>query len=63
MALQSDVTIDVSKFQPQAASQEVRNLNEYLMDLMKKGPKWFEVALHPAPRWTICLPDTPGRCR
>ncbi|KAI4086928.1 MAG: hypothetical protein LQ339_008981 [Xanthoria mediterranea] len=43
MTLQRDLTINVSKFQPEAASDEVKNLNEYLMDTMKKGPKWYDV--------------------
>ena len=43
MTLPSDLTIDVSKFQPEAASDEVKRLNEYLMDTMKKGPKWYDV--------------------
>lgn len=43
MALQSDFNIDASKFRPEAASNEVRNLNENLKDTMRKGPKWFEV--------------------
>ena len=43
MTLQSDLTINVWKFQPDAASDEVKSLNEYLMDTMKKGPKWYDV--------------------
>ncbi|KAI4258631.1 MAG: hypothetical protein L6R42_004991 [Xanthoria sp. 1 TBL-2021] len=43
MALQSDFTIDASKFRPEAVGNEVRKLNEYLMDTMKKGSKRFEV--------------------
>ena len=43
MALQSDLTIDVSKFRPEAASNEVKQFNEILMDQVKKGPHWFEV--------------------
>ncbi|KAL8853732.1 MAG: hypothetical protein Q9221_001375 [Calogaya cf. arnoldii] len=43
MTLQSDLTIDASKFRPEAASDEVKNLNEFLMDGAKNAPKWFEV--------------------
>jgi len=44
MALQSDLVVDASKFRPQAASEEVKNTNEILMDRMKSGPKWFKVS-------------------
>ncbi|KAL8759739.1 MAG: hypothetical protein Q9199_000545 [Rusavskia elegans] len=43
MALQSDFNIDTSKFRPEAASNEVKNVNEELIDTMKRGPKWFQV--------------------
>lgn len=43
MALHSDLTLDASKFRPGAESEDIRSFNEYLMDTMKKGPKWFEV--------------------
>lgn len=49
MTLQSDLTIDASKFRPEAASDQIQKFNEYLMDTMNKGPKWFEVAFY-----TLC---------
>jgi acetyl esterase/lipase len=43
MALTSDITIDVSKFQDSAILPATAAFNERLMDNTAKGPKWFEV--------------------
>ncbi|KAL8721781.1 MAG: hypothetical protein Q9181_007636, partial [Wetmoreana brouardii] len=43
MALHSDLTLDASKFQPGTGSEEVKKFNEFLIDKMKSGPKWFQV--------------------
>ncbi|KAL8650823.1 MAG: hypothetical protein Q9226_004981 [Calogaya cf. arnoldii] len=43
MTLQSDLSINASKFLPEAASNEIKNLNEFLMDSATNAPKWFEV--------------------
>lgn len=47
MALDSDLSIDVSKFRPEAASDGIMKFNELLMDRMKSEPKWFRVNLSP----------------
>lgn len=51
MTLQSDFTIDASKFRPEAASNEVKNLNEELIDTMKGGQNCFRL-----------VPLNTGRC-
>lgn len=43
MALQSDFVVDASKFRSERASEEVKQINEILMDRMKSEPKWFQV--------------------
>ncbi|KAL8673689.1 MAG: hypothetical protein Q9168_001904 [Polycauliona sp. 1 TL-2023] len=43
MTLQSDLTIDASKFRPEAASNEIKQINEFLMDGAKTVPKWYEI--------------------
>ncbi len=43
MSLQSDVTIDASKFHPDAIPASAHALNNHLMEIMKNGPKWYEV--------------------
>ncbi|KAL9039974.1 MAG: hypothetical protein Q9180_002207, partial [Flavoplaca navasiana] len=55
MTLQSDLTIDASKFRPEAASNQIQKFNEYLMDTMKTAPKLFEVALPFCPKECLSL--------
>lgn len=43
MALTSDITINVPKFQGSATPSATAAFNEHLMDNTAKGPKWFEV--------------------
>ena len=43
MAAHSDLTVNASKFRPEAISEEAKTFNESLMDNMKRGPKWFQV--------------------
>lgn len=43
MPLHSDLTIDASKFKPDAVSEPTRQMNEALMQLTKGDPGWWEV--------------------
>ncbi|KAL9005185.1 MAG: hypothetical protein Q9188_002021 [Gyalolechia gomerana] len=43
MALHSDITLDASKFSSDAGSEETKKFNEFIMDKMNSGPKWFQV--------------------
>lgn len=43
MALTSDITLDVSKFQQASISPATAAFNERLMDGTAKGPKWIDV--------------------
>jgi len=45
MALQSDITIDASKFDPKSITDLTHTLNGRLMDMMDGAPKWYEVLL------------------
>jgi acetyl esterase/lipase len=49
MPLKSDITFDTSKLDPNAISPETTALNESLMELGRKGPKWYEVRSHTKP--------------
>lgn len=41
------LTLDQTKFGPAAISEDTRAFNQKLMDIMSKGPKWYEVRLCP----------------
>jgi len=43
MLLQSDLQLDVAKFQSSAISQKTNDYNEKLISIMKGGPRWYEV--------------------
>jgi hypothetical protein len=43
MPLQSDITINVAKFDPKHVSQKTEKLNEHLITLGKTDPNWWEV--------------------
>jgi hypothetical protein len=43
MGLESDITINVAKFQKESISASTDKFNDQLMDIMSKGPKWYEV--------------------
>ncbi len=47
MALQSDLSIDYSKFDPKSISDGTKKFNEQLMDMMRGGPRWWEVGCYP----------------
>lgn len=42
----SALSIDPSLFGPAAISDETNAFNQSLMDIMAKGPKWYEVSHH-----------------
>ena len=44
MPLTSDLTLDVKKFDSKSISKETENFNDGLIDIMKGGPKWWEVS-------------------
>ncbi|KAI9645818.1 hypothetical protein NHQ30_005253 [Ciborinia camelliae] len=43
MPLKSDISIDVAKFAPQNTSAQTAEANEHLINVLKDGPKWFEI--------------------
>lgn len=43
MSLRSDITLDASKFDPANIPEKTAQLNEAIIDMMKDGPKWYEV--------------------
>lgn len=43
MPLQSDVTINVAKFNPKSVSEKTAKLNEHLIKNGKTGPNWWDV--------------------
>jgi len=47
MPLESDLKLDISKFDPARTSPEVVKFNEQLVKIVESGPKWYEV-LSPA---------------
>jgi hypothetical protein len=49
MPLKSDITFDTSKLDSNAISPETTALNESLMELGRKGPKWYEVRSYTEP--------------
>lgn len=46
MTLESDITINVPKFDPASVPKATTEGNENLMKMMASGPKWFEVCAH-----------------
>jgi hypothetical protein len=45
MPLTSDITLNAGKFDPAAASEQSKRLNDRLIEFVEKGPKWYEVRL------------------
>ncbi|KAK4983393.1 hypothetical protein LTR50_007260 [Elasticomyces elasticus] len=43
MPLTSDLTLDASKFKPEAISQQTDEFNKKLIKIMEGGPRWYEV--------------------
>ena len=39
------LTLDASKFTPAAVPEDTKAFNQKLMDIMSKGPKWYEVGV------------------
>lgn len=52
MSLQSDLTLNASQFNSNAGSNKIKQFNEFLMDRMASGPKWFQV-IRPATTMTV----------
>ena len=44
MPIDSDLSINVSKFMTESISEQTAKHNEYLIDLAKNGPTWWEVS-------------------
>ena len=44
MPLKSDLSINAEKFHPNAVSNQTQEVNEDLMKMFDKGPKWYEVS-------------------
>ena len=43
MSLQSDVSIDASKFDRRLADKQTEEFNEKLIKIWADGPRWYEV--------------------
>ncbi|KAK4977362.1 hypothetical protein LTR28_007210 [Elasticomyces elasticus] len=43
MPLTSDLTLDASKFKPEAISQQTDEFNKKLIKIMEGGPRWYEL--------------------
>jgi len=43
MSLQSDLTIDASKFDRKLADKQTEEFNEKLIKIWADGPRWYEV--------------------
>lgn len=43
MPLKSDLSIDSSKFDPSAVSEQTKSFNDHLIKVMTGGPRWYEV--------------------
>jgi hypothetical protein len=56
MPLQSDITINVAKFDPKNVSQQTEMLNEQLIKIGHTDPFWWEVGALSLPT-TIQLPS------
>lgn len=44
MPLQSDLTIDASKFERKLADEQTKEFNEKLIKIWADGPRWYEVS-------------------
>ena len=53
MPLTSDITLNAGQFDPAAASEQSKRLNDHLIEILEKGPKWYEVRLQSLP----CYPE------
>ena len=45
MALKSDITINVAKFDPASISEQTAKLNQHIIDIFEPVPKWYDVSL------------------
>jgi len=45
MPLTSDITLNSGKFNPASNSEQSKQLNNKLIEMLAAGPKWFEVRL------------------
>lgn len=43
MSIQSDLTIDASRFRPENVSETTKQVNNFVRDVTIKGPRWHEV--------------------
>jgi len=43
MAPQSDLFVNASRLKPESVNPAAKQLNETLITITEKGPKWFEV--------------------
>lgn len=57
MALKSAISLDPGLFAPSAISADTHAFNQKLMDIMSKGPKWYEASRVPDVQ-IICLMPT-----
>lgn len=45
MPIQSDITLDATKFHPSSVNEETKKVNTFLEDITTKGPRWHEVGI------------------
>lgn len=43
MSIQSDLTINASRFRPENVTEATKQANSFLQDVTTKGPRWHEV--------------------
>ncbi|KAG0652327.1 Carboxylesterase [Hyphodiscus hymeniophilus] len=43
MALTSDITVDITKFDPATVSEQTAKLNQHIINVFEPVPKWYEV--------------------
>lgn len=45
MPIQSDITLNVSRFLPENISEDTKKVNAFLEGITTKGPRWHEVGI------------------
>jgi len=55
MPLESDLKLDISKFDPARTSPEVVKFNEQLVKIVESGPKWYEVQSSASNHAQLCM--------
>ena len=51
MPLSSDLSINVSRFDPASVPDAQSDLNKQLAEIMRSGPKWYDVGAPTYRKW------------